>query len=77
MLREDDDAVTAQAMNLRLSSAGVLDGAPGAWTPTVLASVLGVRSGLRTAAGRDSYTAIVFDHLAQQTLRALYEKGRI
>lgn len=77
MIREEDSELSAKKLNSRLLEVGVLEGAPGSWTPSKLALTLGVAVVHRSNAAGESYDSIEYSPPAQELLLDLYTTGKI
>ncbi|WP_181149683.1 hypothetical protein [Arthrobacter sp. MYb227] len=76
-LRHEDTELNARILNLRLNEVGVLRGEPGAWSPSKLAQILGVRVVKRQNAQGTHYDSIEYTVAMRQLLLELYREGKI
>lgn len=76
-LLPEDSGLTAAAFNLRLHTAGILAGEPGAWTATAAGEMVGVTTEPRTGRDGSPYDVILYGPQAQEGLLRLYRTGRL
>lgn len=76
-LRVEDADLMAKDLNLRLKAAGVLHGDVGAWEPTPVARMLGVRTEVRSKADGSEYEVIEYSEQVQELLLEMYLAGEL
>ncbi len=74
-LAASDTGLKAADLNVRLQAAGVLEGEPGHWHPSVLAALLGTVAETRSTVRGDSYETIEYTARMQGLLLDLYREG--
>lgn len=76
-LTADDAGLNAAALNPRLAEIGLLAGETRSWSPTPLATLLGVVEVERTKSSGETYTVIEYSAQAQELLLTLYRDGNL